>query len=390
MSANPLSDGKPSRRLLRLIRAGAGVALLVLLLGGCLRGVFSLGEYWRQMTAVERLKEATELLRSKQTDGALIKCREAAALWPENATVHAVLGNILQAKGDPEAADCFRTALNLDPNNATAHNGLGVMLAKAERMDEALPHLRKAVAANADSSDTQQWLTECLLKAGDHEGALLAAREVVRLKPVASHSHYLIGRCYFELSNFELALKHQREAVRIDPNKGALHNNLAVTLTYLRRWKEAEVEYREAIRIKPTEALNWFGLGVTQYETDDDLAAVASITEAVRLAPKLARAHMSLGHALYRSGKSKYLALLSYLKAVELEPENPELASAYRGIGLVSQDRKEMFRAVKAFETAARLKPDDHEIRAEWSRAKTLLATGGPWKEYPEGTIPPP
>lgn len=57
------------------------------------------------------------------------------------------LGRTTMAQGKLEdAAKCFREALRLDPRNGGAHNGLGLVLLRQGRIDEAIDELSKAVS----------------------------------------------------------------------------------------------------------------------------------------------------------------------------------------------------------------------------------------------------
>ncbi len=77
--------------------------------------------------------------------------RSAVASDPANAMYLEGLANILQLRGDSDAAtEAYREALRLDPTQHTAHNNLGVLLAEVGKTDDAIDHFRAALGINAD------------------------------------------------------------------------------------------------------------------------------------------------------------------------------------------------------------------------------------------------
>ena len=72
----------------------------------------------------------------------------ARRINPDNASAELNLGNLLASEGGhaQEAIDLLTHALEKLPNSPDGHNGLGIALARAGNLDEATPHLQKAVA----------------------------------------------------------------------------------------------------------------------------------------------------------------------------------------------------------------------------------------------------
>jgi len=72
----------------------------------------------------------------------------ARRINPDNASAELNLGNLLATEGGhaQEAIDLLTHALEKLPNSPDGHNGLGIALARAGNLDEATPHLQKAVA----------------------------------------------------------------------------------------------------------------------------------------------------------------------------------------------------------------------------------------------------
>jgi Flp pilus assembly protein TadD len=65
-----------------------------------------------------------------------------------------------------EAIVHYRKALGLNPNNADAHNNLGILLAKMGRTDEALAHFRKALEIRPEAIGALKNLAVALAQKG--------------------------------------------------------------------------------------------------------------------------------------------------------------------------------------------------------------------------------
>ncbi len=71
----------------------------------------------------------------------------------ENPQVYAILGYLYYRRKDfAQAEYYYQKSLTLDPDNATSHNGLGyTYLEWGSKLDEAFPHLQKALRKNPDN-----------------------------------------------------------------------------------------------------------------------------------------------------------------------------------------------------------------------------------------------
>ena len=162
-----------------------------------------------------------------------------------------------------EARDRYREALQVDPDHAPAHAGLG----------EALFHL------NA------------------HEAALAALAEAVRLQPdwaPAGALRQLMGRAARELGRLAEAGEHFEQAVRFDPRDTAAIDHLALVRFEQRRYEDALGLYRRLAERDPDNAQIHANLGATLYYLDRVDEAVASYEHALSLDPSLESARAAL------------------------------------------------------------------------------------------------
>ena len=85
-----------------------------------------------------------------------------------------------------QALELFRRAAELEPNNATYRQNIGISLLELGRFDEAAEELRGAVAANPSLSDAWAALGSIEMQRGNTREAIDALQRSVALRPSAS------------------------------------------------------------------------------------------------------------------------------------------------------------------------------------------------------------
>jgi Flp pilus assembly protein TadD len=80
----------------------------------------------------------------------------AVALQADNAKALVGLGVAPQLGRPEEAIEKYRLALQLNPQEADAHNNLGWTLASEGRIAEAVPHFERALALNPGDKNARR------------------------------------------------------------------------------------------------------------------------------------------------------------------------------------------------------------------------------------------
>ena len=229
---------------------------------------------------------------------------EAEAVWrdlvgrrPENGRHLGCYGRLLKERGrGAEAAAVLarsiaacREAIRLKPDDAAAHNMLGIALRES----------------------------------GDVRGAIAACREAIRLKPDLAAAHYALGNALFRSGDVRGAIAACREAIRLKPDDAAAHSNLGIALLGSGDVRGAIAACREAIRLKPDYADAHYNLGNALRGAGDVRGGIAAYRAAIRLKADYADAHCNLGHAL--RGQGRYAESLAELRVGhELGSKRPD------------------------------------------------------------------
>lgn len=157
---------------------------------------YGAGRYAEAATVLERLLErAPELARAwfllgvvenarGQTEAAIARLEQAAALAPGDAETAHFLARTLAAAGKVQRAiDRYRSLVRLAPGNAAAQTELGALLQSVGQVDAAIACHEAAVAADPRSIAALNNLGAALLAARRPAAALSALQRALELAP---------------------------------------------------------------------------------------------------------------------------------------------------------------------------------------------------------------
>ena len=144
--------------------------------------------------------------------------------FPKHPFAWKVLAIVLKQMGKiNESLVASQTSVQLDQQDAEAHNNLGSILQELDRLNEAEASFRKAIA----------------------------------LKPDYAEAHYNLSNTLKKLGRLNEAEESYKKVIALKTDYTKAYNNLGNTLKELGRLDEAEASYSQAIGIKPdfTEAI---------------------------------------------------------------------------------------------------------------------------------------
>jgi Tfp pilus assembly protein PilF len=117
-----------------------------------------------------------------------------------------------------KAKQIYEQVIKLDPENATALNNYGYMLAElGERLDEAEKMIRKALKIRPNEPAFLDSLGWVYFQRGEYNEALKWVEKAVKAQPRDAELRYHLGMIYWKLGDKEKALRELREALKIDP-----------------------------------------------------------------------------------------------------------------------------------------------------------------------------
>ena len=277
-----------------------------------------------------------------------------------------------QIEGYRDEATLYRVILKLNPTAWLAHSNLGILLADAHRLPEAIAEYEAALRLNPDNAQAHNNLGNAFNRTGRTAEAIDQYRQALRLQPGFAEAHNGLGNVLIRGGRMREAIAEFEEAIRLNPTFAEPHINLGNLLFREDRNDAAIAQYREGLRLNPGSAEAHCGFGTALERKRLIAEAIAQYQEALRIAPDLADAHNDLGNALLGRGQTGE-AIVQYQEALRIAPH---VAEIHRNLAVALYRGGQTVEAAKQFAEALRLQPDDIQARRGWEMSRR--ATGRP------------
>ena len=246
-----------------------------------------------RMLDLELGVEARADLRASGTGVAEAAVLSAQALgYTPYAEGRSALERYDQSRSLERAIELFNKALEMDPNYALAHAGLGEAIWRLylnERRPDLVPlareHCERALAL--DNLLAPAWISLGVIETGtgNAEKGIAAFRHALDRDPRNATAQRELGYAYEKLGRFEEAEATYRMAIELRSDDWANYSHLGAFLVSRGRAADAEPVYRRALGIAPQNARLWSGLGTALYYRGDMTGAKAAYERSTVLFP---------------------------------------------------------------------------------------------------------
>lgn len=181
----------------------------------------------------------------------------------------------------------FEQIVQVAPDHADAHAGLGIVLEDLGRYNDAAQELGRAVQLSPGSVEYSMHYTEALLLSKQYSAALDFLRSVRDRFGKVPDYRYKLGLAYYGVPNYPAAIDQFEALVRDYPNLDRAHYFLGHSYSATGDLKNAEIQYRRALALNPQDASNYAALGHV-LRRDNDLRtdeAIGYLEKAMQLDP---------------------------------------------------------------------------------------------------------
>ncbi len=315
-----------------------------------------------------------------QHDIAIHILKKQLEINPTHARTHYLLGTIYDDKGDTESATAsFKTCLEINPDfhparetllqvyqrvgrsqqavdllketlkqmpSSNDYNTMGVMYYRNGETDKSIAAFRKSLEMNPYDPMPRNNLYQIFRERGikalsvkAYGKAALYFGEALQFKPSDALLYRLMGDSYARDGDLKNAIVQYRKALEFDPADLEIKQNLAgylsnygVQLTDTQRWEEAISAYQQALQWMPT--------------------LTVAHTNLVDVLWKRANAHRESGHT--------DKAIDAYLQLIQVDAD---AADAHSLLGELYLKTGAYPQAIRAFQSAFSVKPDDRQSR---------------------------
>src|SRR5215470_7501396 len=164
---------------------------------------------------------------------ALAGCRSSTDAEVRKLQARSLYEQGLKYLADKQIAQGYaslRQSVDLDPNTATTHNALGVVLLDLRRPAEAEVEFQKAVELDPTYAEAVHNLGLAYAEQGRYEQAIAAYRKALSMPiyPTPDVGYYNLGRAYAQIKKYPEAEEALRTAIQLQPTLGAAYYQLGV------------------------------------------------------------------------------------------------------------------------------------------------------------------
>ncbi|MFD1627096.1 tetratricopeptide repeat protein [Azospirillum griseum] len=233
------------------------------------------------------------------------------------------------------AVELLEPAVSVHPNHAMLLFLLALAYQGLNRLADAVPFYRQAVACDGGLSGAWNNLGVALLDLGRRAEAFPVLRVATAWQPDDAMTLNNLGTVLEEAEQFEAAIAIYRRALRLRPDYGKALNNLGSVYTAWKRFDLAETLRRVAIAAQPDHAEAYTNLASAYQERDDMSMAEHLFRRGLRLEPRNAAALTGYGLILQIRGKMAE-AEAAHRKALSIDGHN---AKALANLGMLLWQR---------------------------------------------------
>lgn len=238
----------------------------------------------------EMIKLGDSLLAEGKQDEALYEYVKAADRDNKSYTALYKIGDIHAKRGNEALAiKAYKMALDINPDNGEANEGLGLLLLNKREYDKAQYHLKKAEESGAVIS----W------KVYDSLGVISDLKQ-----------------------DYKQAITYYEKALALEPQMALILNNIGYSHYMSEDWESAEKYYRKAVLNDKSFARAWRNLGLLytrKAEYDEAISAFTQVED-------LPEAYNDIGFICMLNGKYE-ISQAFFKRAIKLAPRYYETAN---------------------------------------------------------------
>lgn len=187
----------------------------------------------------------------ERAQAAFEQCERTRERYPELAETRIALGSLQLGTGKAEDAEAsFRKALELEPNNAEAHAGLGNALRDQQQFDLAAEELSLAIEMDPAYWRFRWDLGVVNYYSGRLDAAIESTRQAIRLNPDHPGPYSTLGGLYFAQAEFMQAADAFEQSIEREPNPIA-YSNAGTNYFFAGEFSRAEAMFERAVEMTP-------------------------------------------------------------------------------------------------------------------------------------------
>ena len=301
--------------------------------------------------------------------------KDYVELNPENATAHNVIGlDYYRQEFYDSALDEFQIAAELDPDEPQFSYNKAITLVRLERYDEAEQALENTTGLK-QGEYLRQVYAELIplnrasklynsgcdaMRKGDRIRAIDLFKSALKIKPDMVEAYVNLGALYRTWGDEKRQIRYFKEAIRIKPGSPQIHFNLGLAYFDAKMYSQAIAEFTRTIELDSYHRMAHFKLGMVFHITQNYADATIQFERCLEIFPHWHDAHLNLGTCYLKTGNVDG-AIEQFGKAIKLRPSSAE---AHYSLGEAYMRRKEFDKTATLFQRALEIDSGHKKARA--------------------------
>ena len=307
--------------------------------------------------------------RIEQAQEAVASVEQRLPLKPET---HMLKGVVLRAAGDIGGArKAFERATQIDANYFPAIQELADMDIEGGNENAGRARIQDVLRRNGTHIDAMLTMARLEFKAGRRPEGLAWARQAADAHPESTNALLMIVEAQADAGELSEAMMSARQALKLRPRDAKALKALGHVQLAAKDYAGAAATFTTLVSLQQGSMEAHLLLASAYMVGGDAKTALSVARNALQRNPRSLQAMTLVGEVLLE-GK-KYAEVLEFAR--QMQRTNPKLALGFRleGDALIAQG--DARRAVKAFETGAKLEPNGNMLTRLY-RASSVASPG--------------
>lgn len=147
--------------------------------------------------------------------------------------------------------DFYKKALEIEPDNFTAMQGLGEVYFGTGRKEEANEVFLNAIEKYPDAVELYNYSAHVYRDAGQLESAVSMLEKSISIDPLFSEAYLNLGTTYIMMSEYKKSVEYLEKAVELDTMSYTAYNNLSLAYYRMGEYEKALEAIENAIKLSP-------------------------------------------------------------------------------------------------------------------------------------------
>ncbi|MDQ8039241.1 MAG: tetratricopeptide repeat protein [Rickettsiella sp.] len=273
-------------------------------------------------------------------------------------------GNLASAK------QSYEQILIIQPLNAQALHGLGMLAVTLQQWDSAINWIQKALTIKPNSAYFHLHLANTFKKNGQFESASIHYQTALCLDPYYAEAHNNFAALLFKQSNYTDARQHYEQAIYLKPNYIEAHFNLALLFVAEQKTEEAITQFNIVLELHPHSIQTHWQLSIIYWQLNELEKVESHYQKLLALNHQSAELFNNLGVLALKKNQPE-IAIDYFKQALALEPKHED---ARNNLAFTLLEKNAFEASIWHYALYLNLKPDDKE--ALYNRAQSLMLTG--------------